>query len=97
MEQNKALRICLIATILFVLIQIAGCATKTVTEYKTVEVLVPTRVPCSVATPDLPAWVVPLVKPGSDIYTQMRALLADRELSKAYEQELRTALEACKK
>lgn len=85
--------------ILFVLICFAvafltGCSTTKQKEF--VEVKVPVRVACSVETPAEPEWVVPFVSKGSDVFIQMRALLSDRELSLSYQNELRTALTACK-
>ena len=55
------------------------------------------RVPCQVDEPREPSWAVDAVQAGSDVFTQMRALLADRETGKGYQHELRTAVRACKK
>ncbi len=75
---------------------LAGCAT-TSEPIKTVEVKVPYRVPCVVPTPAQPAWVVPAVPKGADVFEQMRALLADREMAFAYQKEMESALWACKR
>ena len=76
---------------------LAGCATKPQDPIViTKEVQIPFRVKCTVKSPSVPAWVVPLIKRGADVYTQMQALLADRELSIAYQKELLVALESCK-
>ncbi len=78
---------------------LSGCATtqQPAPIVITKEVKVPVRVPCTINTPMLPKWAVPLVAKGSDVYTQIQALLADRELSIAYQNELLIALESCKK
>lgn len=75
---------------------LVGCASQPV-RYEPVEVKVPMRVPCDVDTPVQPAWVVGLVPREADVYVQMRALLADRELAKGYMGELEVALAACKR
>ena len=76
---------------------LAGCATKGERPTEVVEVKIPVRVACTVATPVQPSWVVPAVQKGADVFEQMRALLADRELSFAYQNELESALVACKR
>ena len=73
---------------------LTGCSTTKQKEF--VEVKVPVRVACSVETPTEPEWAVPFVSKGSDVFIQMRALLSDRELSLSYQDQLRTALTACK-
>lgn len=83
--------LCLVMSIL---IFASGCTTAPRVE--TVEVQVPVRVPCTVAEPDEPEWAATRLKPGSSVYEQMRALLADRGLAGAYSTELRTALRVCK-
>lgn len=85
--------------ILFIIISclvalLSGCSTVKQKEF--VEVKVPVRVACSVETPAEPEWSVPFVSKGSDVFVQMRALLSDRELSLSYQDQLRTALSACK-
>lgn len=75
---------------------LVGCASKPV-RYETVEVKVPVRVPCDVESPAQPGWVAGLVPREADVYVQMRALLADRELAKGYMGELEVALAACKR
>lgn len=84
-----------LALALGVLTLLAGCAS-TPTRVETVEVQVPVRVACTVAEPEEPTWAVPLLMPGSPVYKQMRALLADRTLAGAYSAELLAALRACK-
>jgi len=84
--------------IILILSVLSGCAaTKQEPLIVTKEVQIPVRVKCTTATPIVPKWAVDMVKKGSDIYTQMQALIADRVLSKAYEAELVAALESCKK
>lgn len=92
MVQNKQIFIALV-----VFAGLAGCSSAPKIEYKTVEVKVPFRTPCSAKTPIAPEWLTPLVLKGADVYVQMRALLADRELSKGYQNELETALSTCKR
>ena len=81
----------------FAALVLAGCATKGERPIEVVEVKIPVRVACTVATPVRPAWVVPAVQRGADVFEQMRALLADRELAFAYQKELESALGACKR
>lgn len=93
MARNEGLGFALSLAVL----TLAGCATKSVPTIETVEVKIPYRVACSVATPAQPSWVVPSVAKGADVFDQMRALLADRELGFGYQKELEVALEACKR
>lgn len=81
----------------FAALVLSGCATKSERPTQVVEVKIPVRVACTVATPVQPAWVVPAVQKGADVFDQMRALLADRELAFAYQRELESALVACKR
>lgn len=71
------------------LLELSGCATGLPS---TVEI--PIAVKC--ATPGVvePSWNVGGAI-GRGVYEQMKALLADRELARAYEGELRTALVPC--
>ena len=85
-----------IASIIVAAVTLVGCASKQV-RYETVEVKVPLRVPCEVATPAQPTWLVKLVPREATVYEQMRALLADRELANAYMGELEVSLAACKR
>jgi hypothetical protein len=75
---------------------LSGCAQKPIIKVETVEVLVPVRLPCSVEEPGEPFWNVPGVPRDATIFEQMRALLADRALAFGYQNELKTALGACK-
>ena len=84
--------------IILILSVLSGCATtKQDPIIITKEVQIPMRVKCTTDTPIVPQWAVDMVKRGSDTYTQMQSLIADRVLSKAYESELVAALESCKK
>ena len=76
---------------------LSGCAAKPMVPTQTVEVQIPFRVACTVATPAAPIWVVPGVAKGADVYDQMRALLVDRALGFGYQKELETALSTCKR
>lgn len=76
---------------------LAGCASKPIGPTQTVEVKIPVREACKTPTPAQPAWVVPSVAKGADIFEQMKALLVDRELGFGYQKELETALETCKR
>lgn len=66
-----------------------GCAT---TEPQIVKVPVP--VPCKTEDPVQPQYR--FAPPYDNMFDATRDLLGDRELSVAYENELRTALKSCK-
>ena len=91
MEASKCIAACVGLMVL------AGCTTKGERPTQTVEVKIPVRAACTVATPAQPSWVVPAVPKGADVFEQMRALLADREMAFAYQKELESALGACKR
>lgn len=70
-------------------IALVGCATPGTPEV----VKVPVPVPCKVTEPVAPE---PRYSPPYDnIFDAVRDLLGDRELSQAYENELRIALKSC--
>jgi len=60
-----------------------------------ITVKVPVPVPCNVTSPQVPAWAVDALPLGSDIWTQMDALRAERLQRKGYEGELIAAIQAC--
>lgn len=74
----------LIAIILMV---ISGCATAP-------EALIPIAVPCKVTSPNVPTYR--FAPPYGDIFDAVRDLLGDREVSLAYEEELRVAFSVCR-
>lgn len=82
------------ATVLIALV-LSGCAT-TQTIPATVEVKIPVPVLCQAVEPLEPTWNADLVKAGADVFEEMKALLADRKMSKGYEGELKEALRSCK-
>lgn len=78
---------------------LVGCATTQEPVIKTViqEVKVPVSVPCKVETPQKPVYNFDKVTPEQDVFEKVKALLADRTISKGYEGELEAALNACTK
>ena len=75
------------------LVLLSACATTEPTII-TKEVKVPVAVPCQVAEPTPPD--LRYKPPYDNIFDAVRDLVGDRELSQAYENELRTALKSCK-
>ena len=71
----------------------SACATTEPTII-TKEVKVPVPVPCKTQDPATPAYR--FTPPYDNVFDATRDLLGDRELSLAYENELRTALKSCK-
>lgn len=69
---------------------LVGCATTQVPE----TVKVPVPVPCKVPEPVKPDYRY--APPYDNVFDAVRDLLGDRELSQAYENELRTALQSCR-
>ena len=78
------------ALILLGALAMTGCATTQIP--KTIEIPVP--VPCK--TPEPPAPTYKFVPPYSTPFEGARDLLGDRDVSMAYELELRAALKSCK-
>jgi|JI10StandDraft_1071094.scaffolds.fasta_scaffold1629978_2 hypothetical protein len=58
------------------------------------QVMVPIAVPCKTETPNAPTYRYN--PPYADVYGAVRDLLGDREVAKAYQGELETALKSCK-
>ena len=73
-------------------LMLVGCATDQQT-IVTREVKVPVRVACKVTTPPVPDYR--FHPPYDNVFDGTRDLLGDRQLARAYENELRTALKAC--
>lgn len=71
-----------------VLLVLGGCSTVPS------EILVPVPVKCLTPTPNVPTYR--FSPPYTDIFQATRDLLGDREVSLAYEEELRVSLETCK-
>ena len=82
--------------VVLVSLVLTGCKTEEVAP-GIIEVKVPVRVPCTVETPKLPEGCWQTLDAESDIYVKVRCLMSDRLLDKAYQEQLVTALEACKK
>ncbi len=59
-------------------------------------VKVPIAVPCPVEVPTPPQYQFGNLKPTDNIWTKVKVLLSDRQLSIAYEEELKAALMSCK-
>lgn len=89
--QNKIL-ICVLGLLL------VGCATTQPTIQTVIQkVEVPIAVKCNATIPDRPLFNFDNLNIEDDIFTQSRALLADRQLYIAYEGELLAALNSCVK
>ena len=78
---------------LIALAWLAGCAGDPV--YRPVDVSMPLAAPCKAPRIDEPSW--PLKKTDADapLFDKTKKALAEIELRKAYEAELRAALTAC--
>lgn len=92
-------KLLIISSIIF----LSACATTkqkseppVVTVFKPQIVEVPIPVPCKVEIPAEPKFNFNELDTEMDIFKKVQALLADRQLSIAYEQELVMALKACK-
>lgn len=72
-----------------IFLAIAGCAGK-----PPVRVEIPVPVPC--ITADIPEPVYPTVDPDTGLFERVQALLAERELRKGYEEQLKAAVAGCK-
>lgn len=68
---------------------LTGCAT-------TQTVKVPIPVPCKTPDPQPPDFTFPKMTTEDSLFAKVKALLIDRELSKAYEIELTAALQSCR-
>lgn len=72
---------------------LGGCATAS--QIKVPEVVkVPVPIPCKVEEPTAPDFR--FSPPYDDIFAAVRDLLGDRELARAYENELSIAIKSCK-
>lgn len=90
------------ALILAALLLLPGCslfktpdpAPVVKTEYKTIEVPGP-PVPCRIPDIKEPADLVAGLKKTDDIHYKVKVILADRELHKAHQTTLETAVKSC--
>ena len=64
------------------------------TEIQVVEIPVP--VPCKTDEPNRPVFNFDNLTEDKDIFDKVKALLADKKLHKAYEEELLAAFRSCK-
>ncbi|MBK1968403.1 hypothetical protein JIX59_03530 [Brevundimonas diminuta] len=78
------------ALLLAVSVCLMGCASA-----RPQTTLVPTPVPCKVRLPDEPSWPFDRLVGGEDIHTQVKTLLADRELRIDDRRQIVAAAEAC--
>ncbi|MGE9760932.1 hypothetical protein [Pseudomonas sp. PDM20] len=74
---------------------LAGCANQPQPEPRTVRVEVAVPVPCRAPVVDRPAWATATLKPGDDLQTTVRALLAERLQRIGYKKKLEAAVLAC--
>lgn len=81
--------------LIFALLLLSGCATQRATVVP-VEVKIPIAVPCKTPEITAPAFAVDALPLGSDIWTQMAALRAERWQRKGYIEELESAVKACR-
>lgn len=72
---------------------LAGCGSFGRPAPVPVKVAVP--VPCQVSIPPVPVFPADTLTGSEDLFTLAKTLWADHQARKAYELELRTALEAC--
>lgn len=80
------------------LLALAGCTAKQpapAPEPQIVRVQVPVMVPCKITPVPRPAFAVDSLSLGSAIDAQMRALRAERQQRKGYEERLEAAVTAC--
>lgn len=71
-----------------IFLALAGCTTT-----KTVEVKVPVIVPC--VTEQVEEPIYPEVSEDAGLFERVKALLAERELRKGYEERLRAVVAGC--
>lgn len=72
-----------------IFLALAGCAGQ-----KLVRVEIPVPVPC--VTADIPEPVYPTVEADTGLFERVQALLAERELRKGYEEQLKATVAGCK-
>jgi hypothetical protein len=85
-----------ISIILSVII-LSACATdKPVIQTVIQRVEIPISVPCKADIPATPTFNFDTITVDKDIFEKSKALLADRQLQKAYSGELLAALKSCK-
>jgi hypothetical protein len=72
-----------------IFLALSACASK-----PPVEVSIPVPVPC--ITTDIPEPVYPSVEADAGLYVRVQALLAERELRKGYEEQLKAAVAGCR-
>lgn len=77
------------------LLTITACSSTGGIKIETKEVLVPVSVPCQVETPVKPKYNFDSLSVDADIFSKVKAILADRLLQKSYESELEMALKSC--
>lgn len=75
---------------------LAACAhTEPVIKVEVREVKVPVAVPCKAEIPAKPDFNFGKIDPDDNLFNKTKAVLADRKLHLAYEEELLTALKSC--
>jgi hypothetical protein len=84
----KALRWTLALLLSLLVMTVAGCATKPVTQT--------VLVPCGQKVGPAPAYPFAAVSPTATVHTKVKVLLAERKLRQARELELTAALTACR-
>lgn len=79
--------------VLAIALLLAGCGSFGRSVPAVVKVAVP--VPCQVSIPAMPVFPADTLTGAEDLFTLAKTLWADHQARKAYELELRVALEAC--
>lgn len=78
----------------YLIIALAVLATGCAHNQSVPEVLIPVPMPCKTAEPNQPTYR--FTPPYTNVFDATRDLMGDREVSLAYENELRVALKSCK-
>jgi hypothetical protein len=87
--------------VLLALLAVAGCATPAVNQKPTDPIFVPSTVQvpvperCHVELPPEPAWAVDALLPGASPFDRSKAVLAEVEQRRDYENQLKAAATKC--
>lgn len=80
----------------FALALLAGCATAPAVQYVPYEVKVPVEVPCTAQPVAKPPWATEKLRKADTGDAKVKALLAEREERKGYEEKLEKSTEGCR-
>lgn len=90
LQFSMKLRLFLLMVTVGLALTLSGCVT---TAPRVVNV--PVAIPCDVDMPGEPAWATGSLSSEAGIFDQAKALLAEREQARGYQDELRSALKVC--